>query len=105
MSTTNITIPPELDEDVNEWNENHVDVFLTENKKKYQLKDEDIKSFQDQEVAGRNLLESKAEDFEFLLDHQTALYRSFKSSRRKRGSSSLVNETHILLFFRWLTVS
>ena len=61
MSATNIAIHPELDRDVNEWSEDHVEIFLTESKKKHRLEAEDIQNVR---IAGRNLLDFKAEDFE-----------------------------------------
>jgi len=64
MSATNIVVPPELDQDVSEWSEDDVEMFLMANIKKYGLIDTDIQAVRVQRVRGMDLLLLDGADFE-----------------------------------------
>ena len=63
MSATDISIPLELDHDVNEWSENDVELFLMANMKRYRLMNQDIQAVKLQRVSGFNLLDLTGADF------------------------------------------
>jgi len=64
MSSTAITVPPELDQDVSKWREDDVETFLTANMEEYGLIDTDIQAVRVQRVRGRDLVLLDCADLE-----------------------------------------
>jgi hypothetical protein len=63
MSTSSdIQLPKELPQDVREWDDDHVEVFLKSNQPSFKLKDQHIQILKEQEFSGRGLLEVTVEE-------------------------------------------
>ena len=56
MSNPDITIPPELHQDVSEWTEDDVEMFLVANMERYHLEDIHVRTIRMQGVCGTALL-------------------------------------------------
>ena len=62
MATAGLNIPPCLPGDINEWTEDHVTLFLTENERAYQLKNDDIQALKMNGVDGVVLFDLTKKD-------------------------------------------
>jgi hypothetical protein len=63
MSPLEVAVPLKLDQDVNRWNEDDVEMFLRANMKTYGLKDRDIQTVKNQRVCGIVLLDLDIDEF------------------------------------------